>query len=208
MIEACISAMINAGIAIESKRFCEIATNELVRLAPVAHPTPHPRNHTRALSEARLALGSSRVMHTSESVVSVAIDLSDARNARKNITKFQSQTQGIKPTIILALDLGKLNTICRFFDSKTWKHTFHNAATERNYLETLFRKHRGRQHKGGAQHFIGGELQLGSGFPILTPIYFLRLHRRSEFWQDCLERKSLTLSKSLRSIAWHEPAHL
>jgi hypothetical protein len=80
MIEACISAMINAGIAIENKRFCEIAMNELVRLSPVAHPTPHPRNHTRALSEARLALGSSRVMHTSESVASVAIDLSAARN--------------------------------------------------------------------------------------------------------------------------------
>ncbi len=43
---------------------------------------------------------------------------------------------------ILALDLGKLNTMCCFFESKTRKHTFHNAATGRNYLETVFKKYK------------------------------------------------------------------
>ena len=37
---------------------------------------------------------------------------------------------------ILALDLGKFNTMCCFFDSKTRKHQFLNGATERNYLTT------------------------------------------------------------------------
>ena len=43
---------------------------------------------------------------------------------------------------ILALDLGKFNTMCCFFDSKTRKHTFLNAATDRNYLATIFKKHK------------------------------------------------------------------
>jgi transposase len=43
---------------------------------------------------------------------------------------------------ILALDLGKFNTMCCFFDTKTRKHSFHNAATEREYLTTLFKKHK------------------------------------------------------------------
>ena len=43
---------------------------------------------------------------------------------------------------ILALDLGKFNTMCCFFDSKTRKHEFLNATTDRNYLETIFKKHK------------------------------------------------------------------
>jgi transposase len=43
---------------------------------------------------------------------------------------------------ILALDLGKFNTMCCFFDTKTRKHSFLNAPTERNYLNTLFKKHK------------------------------------------------------------------
>ena len=43
---------------------------------------------------------------------------------------------------ILALDLGKFNTMCCFFETKTRKHSFLNAATERNYLNTLFKKHK------------------------------------------------------------------
>ena len=43
---------------------------------------------------------------------------------------------------ILALDLGKFNTMCCFFDSKTRKHTFLNAITDRHYLETVFKKHK------------------------------------------------------------------
>jgi len=39
---------------------------------------------------------------------------------------------------ILALDLGKFNTMSCFFDTKTRKHSFLNAATERNYLKTLW----------------------------------------------------------------------
>jgi transposase len=43
---------------------------------------------------------------------------------------------------ILALDLGKFNTMCCFFDTKTRKHTFLNATTDRNYLSTVFKKHK------------------------------------------------------------------
>jgi transposase len=43
---------------------------------------------------------------------------------------------------ILALDLGKFNTMCCFYDSKTRKHTFLNVPTDRNYLDTLFKKHK------------------------------------------------------------------
>jgi hypothetical protein len=43
---------------------------------------------------------------------------------------------------ILALDLGKFNTMCCFFDTKTRKHSFLNAPTERNYLNTLFMNHK------------------------------------------------------------------
>jgi transposase len=42
---------------------------------------------------------------------------------------------------ILALDLGKFNTMCCFFDTKTRKPTFLTAPTERGYLSTLFKKH-------------------------------------------------------------------
>jgi hypothetical protein len=37
---------------------------------------------------------------------------------------------------ILALDLGKFNTMCCFFDSKTHKSAFLTAATDRNFLTT------------------------------------------------------------------------
>lgn len=43
---------------------------------------------------------------------------------------------------ILALDLGKFNTMCCFFDTKTRKHTFHSAPTERSYLSIFFKKHK------------------------------------------------------------------
>jgi hypothetical protein len=43
---------------------------------------------------------------------------------------------------ILARDLGKFNTMCCFFDSKTRKHTFLNATTDRHYLTTVFKKHK------------------------------------------------------------------
>ena len=42
--------------------------------------------------------------------------------------------------IILALDLGKFNTMCCIYNSKTRKHEFINAPTERNYLTTLLKK--------------------------------------------------------------------
>jgi transposase len=42
---------------------------------------------------------------------------------------------------ILALDLGKFNTMCCYFDTKTRKHEFINATTERNYLTTVLKKH-------------------------------------------------------------------
>ena len=42
--------------------------------------------------------------------------------------------------IILALDLGKFNTMCCIYNSKTRKHVFVNAKTERTYLTTLLKK--------------------------------------------------------------------
>ena len=42
---------------------------------------------------------------------------------------------------ILALDLGRFNTMCCFFDTETRKHTFVNAFTDRNYLTTVFKNH-------------------------------------------------------------------
>ncbi len=45
---------------------------------------------------------------------------------------------------ILALDLGKFNTMCCFYDSKTRKHTFLNASTDRNYLATIFKQHQNK----------------------------------------------------------------
>ncbi|MEQ1906160.1 MAG: transposase [Pirellulaceae bacterium] len=42
---------------------------------------------------------------------------------------------------ILALDLGKFNTMCCFFDTITRKYEFLTAATERNYLTAVFTKH-------------------------------------------------------------------
>ena len=42
---------------------------------------------------------------------------------------------------ILALDLGKFNTMCCCFDTITRKHEFINATTERNYLTTVFKKY-------------------------------------------------------------------
>jgi transposase len=41
---------------------------------------------------------------------------------------------------ILALDLGKFNTMCCFFDTKTRKAEFLTAATDRHYLATIFKK--------------------------------------------------------------------
>ena len=41
--------------------------------------------------------------------------------------------------LILALDLGKFNTMCCFFDSKTRKHRFLSAATDPGYLTKVFK---------------------------------------------------------------------
>ena len=43
--------------------------------------------------------------------------------------------------IILALDLGKFNTMCCFFDTETRTHTFLNALTDRDYLNKVFQSH-------------------------------------------------------------------
>ena len=42
---------------------------------------------------------------------------------------------------ILALDLGKFNTMCCYFDTKTRKHEFINATTERTYLTTVLKQY-------------------------------------------------------------------
>lgn len=50
-------------------------------------------------------------------------------------------THGALTLNILALDLGKFNTMCCFFDTDSRKYHFLNAATDRNYLQTVFQKH-------------------------------------------------------------------
>ena len=40
---------------------------------------------------------------------------------------------------ILALELGKFNTMCCYFDTKTRKHEFINAANDRDYLTKVFK---------------------------------------------------------------------
>lgn len=42
---------------------------------------------------------------------------------------------------ILALDLGKFNSMCCFFDTKTRKHEFLPVATDRDYLTAVFQRH-------------------------------------------------------------------
>ncbi len=41
---------------------------------------------------------------------------------------------------ILALDLGKFNTMCCFFNTENRKAEFLTAATDRHYLSTIFKK--------------------------------------------------------------------
>jgi hypothetical protein len=48
---------------------------------------------------------------------------------------------------ILALDLGKFNTMCCFFDTETRKHEFLNAATDRHYLITTGFLNKGLEHR-------------------------------------------------------------
>jgi hypothetical protein len=43
--------------------------------------------------------------------------------------------------IILALDLGKFNTMCCFLDNNTRTHSFLNALTDRDYLTTVLKNH-------------------------------------------------------------------
>ncbi len=44
--------------------------------------------------------------------------------------------------IILAIDLGKFNWMCCFFDTETQEHSFWNAATTRSYLTTVLRENK------------------------------------------------------------------
>ncbi len=61
-------------------------------------------------------------------------DLVCACNAERH--KFPPPNPRKKTLKILALDLGKFNTMCCFFDSKSRKHSFLNASTDRNFLAT------------------------------------------------------------------------
>ena len=41
---------------------------------------------------------------------------------------------------IIAIDLGKFNSMVCFYDSDTQEHSFWNAATQREYLRTILTK--------------------------------------------------------------------
>jgi len=79
MMEPWSSAINSAGNAIDRVCFCQIAIKAHSRLSPVAHPKPHPKNHMRALREARLCFGLNGI-RTLESVGSNDIDLFAPRN--------------------------------------------------------------------------------------------------------------------------------
>ena len=40
--------------------------------------------------------------------------------------------------MILAMDLGKFNTVCCFYDTQNHKHRFETIQTQRNHVEHLF----------------------------------------------------------------------
>ena len=42
---------------------------------------------------------------------------------------------------ILAIDLGKYNSMCCFYETKTQKYRFQTVATTREYLATVFKNH-------------------------------------------------------------------
>ena len=42
---------------------------------------------------------------------------------------------------ILAIDLGKFNSMCCFFDTNTQKHRFQAVATTRSYLTAVLKSH-------------------------------------------------------------------
>ena len=42
---------------------------------------------------------------------------------------------------ILAIDLGKFNSMCCFYETKTQKYRFQTVATTREYLMTVFKNH-------------------------------------------------------------------
>jgi len=54
---------------------------------------------------------------------------------------FKPQTNGELDMNILAIDLGKFNSMCCFFDTDTQEYSFLNTATTRGYLTTVFKKH-------------------------------------------------------------------
>lgn len=53
--------------------------------------------------------------------------------------KISTPNPRINQMLILALDLGKFNTMCCFFNTKTRRHEFLNATTDRNHLQAVFK---------------------------------------------------------------------
>jgi hypothetical protein len=43
---------------------------------------------------------------------------------------------------ILAIDLGKFNSMCCFFDTQTQEHGFQAAATSKHYLTAMLTNHK------------------------------------------------------------------
>ena len=66
----------------------------------------------------------------------------DAGGMVPPVTLNHPPNQGWNVMKILALDLGKFNTMCGFFDTRTREHSFLNAATDRGYLTTVFKSHK------------------------------------------------------------------
>ena len=53
--------------------------------------------------------------------------------------KFNPKTTERNVMFILAIDLGKFNSMCCFFDTETQEYSFRNAATTRQYVTLVLK---------------------------------------------------------------------
>ena len=83
--------------------------------------------------------------------------------------------------IILALDLGKFNTMCCFFDTTTRTHSFLNALTDRDYLTTVFKNHAVDlvvMEACGTAHYWGRRCQAHGHHVQLLPVQYVKPYVR------------------------------
>ncbi len=114
---------------------------------------------------------------------------------------------------ILALDLGKFNTMCCFFDSATRKHRFLSAATDPDYLTTVF--------KSDKIDLVVMEACVLPDGSMISPSHWaqnLRLSTNEEAWRwanvkrktdkdDALKLARMVAMKELKTVQHPSPEH-